>query len=156
VSRDCARCGREVGDCEEAWILEIVTTLEGKNGPIQSILLDEAGDYYGEPYFLHFECWEQVMEHLYEAAKDEPPTIADTFGAKCGNCHSWIEIEEPYCVATFCEIQAAAKFPDGEPAPCLHRIGNPAAYCLGCIAYVTDDTFPLWIALLEQAQETPS
>lgn len=150
MSHLCSICNEVIGYGEESWLLEVVTTVDGKRGPSRQVMQDEHGSYYQEPYVVHFACWENALEEIRVAVADLPPGLVERFATKCSCCHSQVEIEEPYVLATYCEIRETGKYPNFERADRLERLSTRGSdVCFACINYV-DVYFPMWGVFLQE------
>lgn len=153
MSCTCAVCSDPIGYGEEAWVLEVAVYIDGNRGPSRQVMLDDHGDYYQEPHVLHFQCWENALEEIRIAVADLPPGLADRFASKCTCCHSQVEVEEPYVLATYCELRETNKYPNFRRADRLERLSARGSdVCFSCINYV-DVYFPQWGVFLQELTE---
>lgn len=152
--RECDCCGEELFLTDEVFVLEVSEAVRENNQFFSDFLRDEEGDYQFRPYMMHFACWEEVLEELYEATRDQPPMYAEDLVLKCTCCESTIGSFEPFIASTFGEIKASARQPSGQRSAVFEPLDGLKPVCLLCIVHVIDDHFEDWEELVELVPET--
>jgi hypothetical protein len=103
------------------------------------------GGFVHEPYFLHLDCWESLMEELDELTEDTPPILDPLSIYDCSHCKSGIRAWETSCLVTPGELRYSPRVPNG-----VHTIhfdnclGEPQLMCISCILRMNEEVFEMW------------
>lgn len=149
TGRECDCCGEGLLYADEVFVLTIAEAAEENGQVFQDFLRDEDGDYRYQPYMMHLECWEEVLDYIDDATADQPPMEAEDGIMKCSRCTSTIGNFEPFVAATFGEISVSERSPNGLPSATFEALNNVTPVCLACIVHVIDDHFDEWEELVE-------
>jgi hypothetical protein len=138
---------------EEVFLLQIVQIQLYSGEPIFHHIIDEeTQDFIFDPYFFHFECWEDLLDDLKKEVEDQPP-IQDAYSAfKCKTCGSGIREWEYAGMATYGEFHVSRRFPDGEMTARFQPCGKADIYCLYCLSVVNHAELEMWDDLSQHGE----
>lgn len=140
----CAQCEEELIYTEDVFTAYVMKAVIVNGLPVLQPALDEDGDFLYEPYFLHFKCWEEVVDGHKEEIEDAPP-VEDEFSLlKCDCCGSGIREHETLMVATLGELVLSERSPSGMRTTALVSSGSPDVYCLWCASMINSDWLEFW------------
>jgi len=111
------------------------------------------GDFYYEPLFFEFSCWENATESLRKMLEDAPPVKHSTELFACSFCESSICDLEIYGAAYIGELHVSPRMPNGEPTDTFVTIAKPDYICLGCLLLLDGEEIDLWDEELNQVGE---
>lgn len=150
----CAQCVEPLAYTEEIILLQIAQP-EVHEGVVRlTPVLDEEGDFLYGPYFLHYMCWEGILEGHAEEVVNIPPTTDSMSILECDCCKSGIR-EWEYCAAlTMGEFHRSKRSPSGTGhGPELVESGAPDILCLPCISAINEEWIEFWETGIAQEHE---
>lgn len=150
----CSECGELLTFTEEIYLLQIMQPhLQEGRGALNPVLDDEDDDFVYEPHFLHFECWESVVEELRKTVEDKPPVADAQSPFACPVCESGIREWELVGVATIGELHVSKRAPTGQHGEDFQTIGPPDVFCLPCLHNINLEITEFWNEQLSQEGE---
>jgi hypothetical protein len=153
----CASCGETLHYTEEIFHISVCYAVNnGTETIIAPYICDEGefeGDYYYEPLFFEFSCWEDVMEELREMVDDAPPVNHKDELLACDFCKCSICEFENFATAYIGEVHVSKRMPNGMPASIFETISKPYIICIGCLNLINDHSIDLWDEELSQTGE---
>lgn len=148
----CASCGESIGFTDEVYLIQIEYAQQSPNGPELHIMQCNDGDYLFEPYFLHIECWEDILSELKDKVNDVPPSIHPEGVLECCMCGSSILLNEYLGTATIGEIHLSDRRPNDQSSTKFKPNGHPDVYCLHCIALINEEELEMWEGLNQNGE----
>lgn len=142
--KDCDRCCEALLYGDEIVLLEPGAVSLGNNKELfWELLQGDDGDYLCEPIVMHFGCWEDLLEDLYENVRDTPTPDGDG-DVFCGVCERDVPLFSPLIILSVCELQHSKR--TKKPTATFTSTCNPSAICLKCGA-LDQDLLDIWNAL---------
>lgn len=155
--RRCIVCDDHLNYTEEIVKLEVqVPSVIGGQLIREPFLCDSGafvGDFYYDPLFFEFDCWESVAESLREMVEDAPPVRSKDELFACDFCECSICENEIYGAAYVGELHVSPRMPNGEVASTFVTIAKPYTLCLGCLILLNTHEVDLWDDDLNQTGE---
>jgi hypothetical protein len=146
TEQSCPSCGEEIVFTEEIVQLLVVQPHFANGELLLHPVLDDAGDFLYEPYFLQFMCWEGVEEELEEEIEDVPPIEDVGSPLACRYCRSGIREWEHCGAITLGEIHIAKRAPNGVRGEDFIEAAYPDLICLYCLLLINEGILELWDA----------
>lgn len=145
TSEVCAQCEDDLIMTEDVFVIRVMRPVIVAGHPQLRDLLDEEGDFFYENYFLHFKCWEEIVEDFKEEIEDAPP-VPDEFPLlRCDCCGSAIREHEPVLVATMGELIRSKRSPSNTGQGLeLVPSGAPDVYCTWCLSMINEHYLTFW------------
>lgn len=153
-SQECAECSDRILLTDEVFMITMVRPYITDEG--LTLLPDEAedGDFSYEPRFLELECWEKIEEELREQLEDTPPIEDPQAILECDVCASGIRMGEMAGLASFGEIHASKRCPDGIPQETFVQYDpEPIILCTACMQYLNKNILELWDGTVQESNE---
>lgn len=140
----CAECAEEVVFTEDVVLLQIVQPhIFGSNTLLHEVK-DGDGDFAYEPYFLHFQCWESVVEQLETEIENMPPVEDPDSCIRCRYCKSGIRQWELCGSLSVGELHVAKRAPNGVRGEDFVVAGEPDVICLYCLLLINEGVLTFW------------
>lgn len=158
TDHECAACSDKIEVDSEIVCITVVAfepvTLETGEVSIRATPVSaDDGDFLYEPRFLEYECWEDVVDELYNLLNDNPPIIEDGAVASCRICESSILPNEVTGLATKGEIQWSPRTPEYIATHTFDaQDPRPDAICISCLKKLSAEYLNLWDSV-EQGEE---
>lgn len=131
TSHECAHCDETICFVEEISLLEIVEAHKyGADYSPFAIHSDE-GEYLFRPLFLHFACWESLLEDVEPPLERTPRRSAG--GLFCKLCKRGIPEGSIAGTMTFGEFHVSRRAPNGVHGEHFHEAADPDFYCMPCM-----------------------
>lgn len=160
--RTCIACDDPLHYTEEIIKLS-VDVVELQNGlPVSKPFFctegDFIGDFFYDPLFFEFACWEDAAESLRLMVEDAPPVKSHLELLKCDFCACSICEDEIYGSAHLGELHVSPRMPDtdgsgAKVASTFVSIAKPYIVCIGCLVLVDTHEVSLWDQDLNQLGE---
>ena len=141
----CASCEDQLFLTDEVVLLQVVyANFTGTQ--IECYDIDDGvGGFIYEPYFLHIDCWEELIEGLGELTEDCPPLLDPMSIFDCSHCKSGIRSWESSCLVTPGELRRSPRSPTGVQNVHFDAcLGEPKLLCISCIAQMTEEVVEMW------------
>ena len=140
----CAQCEEDLIYTEDVFTIHVMRALIVNGLPVLQPLLDDDGDFLYQPYFLHFKCWEEIVDNHKEEIENTPP-VEDEFSLlTCDCCGSDIREHEVLMAATLGELVLSERSPSGQRATRLEPSGSPDVFCIWCLSMINNDWIEFW------------
>jgi hypothetical protein len=152
----CACCGDTILFSDESVVITVVVPTIGPDATLvfEPVLADD-GDYFYEPRFLEFGCWENVVNEVCEELQDTPPIVDHESVTSCKICESGIRLGEIMGLATKGELLCSSRLPDGvETTTFDAQDPAPDVICIVCLQNLSANVIDLWESI-EQGNECP-
>lgn len=144
TSECCAQCEEEIVFTEDVFTIHVMRPVIVNGLPVLQPVLDENGEFLYEPYFLHFKCWEEIVDDFKEEIEDTPPLEDELALLKCDCCGSGIREHEVLMAATLGELVLSKRAPFGVHTMALHPSGSPDVFCIWCLTMINNDSLEFW------------
>lgn len=150
----CACCGDNILFSDESVVITVVVPTVGINATLVfEPALAEDGDYLYEPRFLEYDCWENVVNEVYEELQDKPPIEDPESVTSCKICESGVRLGEIMGLATKGELLCSSRLPDGVETTTFDAQDlNPDVICIVCLQNLSMNVIDLWESV-EQGDE---
>jgi hypothetical protein len=157
AAQTCMACDAGLIYTEEIFMVVVEYPLFNGREPLHLDFKHDEGvyenDFYYEPLFFEFSCWESAAHSLRKMLEDAPPVKHPAELFKCSFCESSICDLEIYGAAYIGELHVSPRMPNGEPTDTFVTIAKPDYICLGCLLLLDGDEIDLWDEELNQVGE---
>jgi len=160
AEQHCVACDEALYYTDEVFKLTIEHVMH--NG-CEAVLLDflhndgeRAGDFFYEPLFFDFSCWEDAAEALRAMVEDSPPVRHHEELLACRFCESSICEWEIFATLRAGELHVSPRMPRGEGTGTFICFSKPYPICLGCLLLLHTHELALWdepVSQLGECQE---
>ena len=140
----CPCCQEYLVYTDEVYLVEVTEAAQDGGRIATQPMISDEGDYLYEPYIMHFQCWEEVLEQIREATQDQPPVECVDGILFCKCCGSTIGNFEPYVAAYIGEIRVSQRSPNLTKNDKIERYPDADPICLACIVHVFEEHFEDW------------
>lgn len=145
TSEVCAQCEDELVIMEDIIVIQVMQAEVVAGHPHIGPLLDEDGDLLYERFFLHFKCWEEIVDQFKEEIEHTPPVPDELSILHCDCCGSGIREGEPLAIATMGELLRSKRRPSGGiPGIELAHAGASDVFCTHCISSINENHLTFW------------
>ncbi len=140
------------GQCEDDLIFEedviIVEVMSPRivDGRVELIpVMDELGNFAYDVYFLHYKCWEEILEEWKEEIADTPPVVDQDQLLQCCCCAGSIREYETVMTTTLGELTRSKRSPSGGGHGLhLERNEAPDVLCIWCLSMINTHWLTFW------------
>lgn len=141
----CHDCEENLCFNDELILIQIVQAQNVGDAIECYIVLDDEGDFQVEPVFLHFECWDDIVEEFHNLIADDRPLPSDApilDILHCQFCKVGIRAWEEFARVTLGELVVSERrqvttFKETDS-------GSPEPACLNCINRINEDCVQIW------------